>query len=77
MAKIDGITINLEQQKSPTKGPADMHEPCSKRFKSSTQTNVCIFCGAERTSVTCKTVHTLYRICEKLIAQKLKCSYVV
>lgn len=45
-------------------------EPRSKRFKPATS-SVCIICGSERATVKRKTVHKLYRICEKPMAQKL------
>lgn len=46
-------------------------EPCSKRFKSSVITYICIFCGADCATVKQKTIHILYRICEKAMTQKL------
>ena len=72
MAKAGSITQSLEQPEPSQQEP--MHytsEPRSKRFKSSVITNVCIFCGADRVTVKQKTIHTLYRICEKAMAQKL------
>ena len=38
MAKTDSVTVTLEQQESPIKGPVDTPEPRKKRFKPSTQT---------------------------------------
>ena len=43
----------------------------SKRFKRNNIVNVCIFCGAECKTVKQNKIHTLFRICEKKMAQKL------
>ena len=71
MAKTDSITITLEPQESPVNCSVDTLERHSKRFKPSEKTNICIFCGSECTTVRWKTIHTLYRICEKSMVQKL------
>ena len=72
MAKTDSISQPSEQTKSSQQCPIECiatSEPRSKRFKPSTA--VCIICGSDRTTVKWKTVHTLYRISEKPMAQKL------
>jgi hypothetical protein len=70
MAKTDSITQTLQQSELHQHGPIDdTPERRSKRFKPNT--NVCIFCGADRKTVNWKKIHTLYRICEKPMAQKL------
>ena len=51
--------------------PCASYEQRSKRFKPNEKRMVCIFCGADRKTVKQKIVHTLYRICEKSMAQKL------
>lgn len=51
--------------------PSASCEPRSKRFRPSETKNVCIFCGADRKNIKQTIVHTLYRICEKPMAQKL------
>ena len=62
----------LEEPEPPQQGPVnEASEHRSKRFKPNTSTNVCIFCGMDRKTVKRKTIHTLYRICEKQMAQKL------
>ncbi len=67
----------LQQSQEPTyeqceqSEPSDSSEQRSKRFKPSETKNVCIFCGADRKTVKQKKVRTLYRICEKPMAQKL------
>ena len=70
MAKTDSIPQTFQQSEPPQHGPIDdTPEQRSKRFKPNT--NVCIFCGADRKTVNWKKIHTLYRICEKPMAQKL------
>ena len=62
----------LEEPEPPQQGPVnEASEHQSKRFKPNTSTNVCIFCGMDHKTVKRKTIHTLYRICEKQMAQKL------
>ena len=77
------LSESLQQAQEPTEQcepselPQHAHEPSvsceqrSKRFRPSETKNVCIFCGADRKTVKQKIVHTLYRICEKPMAQKL------
>ena len=83
MSKIVSLaqsSVQLQQAQEPTEQcelPQHVQEPSisceqrSKRFRPSETKNVCIFCGADRKKVKQKVVHTLYRICEKPIAQKL------
>ena len=73
MAKTDSVTQPLEQPEPTQQVVAvnDTPEPRSKRFKPSVPTNICIICGFDRLTVKRKTIHTLYRICEKPMAQKL------
>ena len=72
MAKIDCISQPSKQTKLSQQCPIECiarSEPCSKRFKPSTA--VCIIRGSDKTTVKWKTVHTLYRISEKAMVQKL------
>ena len=72
MAKMHSISQLLERVKPSQHCPVECTtklEPRSKRFKPCT--SVCIICGSDRTTVRRKTVHTLYRISEKAMAQKL------
>lgn len=73
MAKIDSIMQPLEQPEPTQQVVAvnDMPEPRSKRFKPSVPANICIICGSDRLTLKRKTIHSLYRICEKPMAQKL------
>ena len=73
VTKIHSISQPSKQTKSSQQCPIECivksAEPRSKRFKPSTA--VCIICGSDRTTVKRKTVHTMYRIREKAMAQKL------
>ena len=63
-----------EQSESPEQAQGLGNDPTEqrcKRFKPSEAINVCIFCGADRKTVKQKKIHTLYRVCEKPMAQKL------
>jgi len=73
MAKTDSITQPLEQSEPSQQGPINhTSEQRYKRFKSNVTTNVCIICGADCKTVKQKKIHTLFRICEKPMAQKLR-----
>lgn len=70
--RAKSITHPLEQsQSSQQETSNNTSERCSKRFKSSVTKNVSIICGADIKTVQQKKIHTLYRICEKPMAQKL------
>ncbi|KAI4823606.1 hypothetical protein KUCAC02_012184 [Chaenocephalus aceratus] len=72
MAKTDSITQPLEQSEPSQQGPVnDTSERHSKRFKSSVTTDVCIFCGSDCKTFKQKKIHTLFRICERPMTQKL------
>ena len=68
MARFDIVASHPLEQAEPSQ---HVSERRSKRFKPSVSSNVCIFCGADRITVRQKTVHTLYRVSEKPMAQKL------
>ena len=70
MASFDIVTSHQEEpfQQEPS---IHVSERCSKIFKPSIPSNVCIFCSADRITVRWKTIHTLYRVSEKLMAQKV------
>lgn len=74
MGKTDTLVQPFEQPEASQESeePTDLiYEPRSKRFKPGATCNVCIICGSDRITVKRKTIHKLYRICEKSMAQKL------
>ena len=73
MARFNIVTsCPLEQAEPSQQEPnIDVSEQCSKGFKPSVSSNVCIFCSADCITVRQKTIHTLYRVSEKPMAQKL------
>lgn len=73
MARTDSVAQPLEPPESAQQEVAldDTPEPRSKRCKPSVPDNYCIICGSNRLTVKRKTMHTLYRICERPMAQKL------
>ncbi len=73
MARFDIVTSHpLEQAELSQQEPGiDVSERRSKRFKPNVPSNICIFCSADRITVRQKTIHTLYKVSEKPMAQKL------
>ena len=74
MKKTVSILTQPEHSEPPEQAQEpenDLTEQRCKRFKPSKTKNVCIFCGADRKTVKLKKIHTLYRVCEKPMAQKL------
>ena len=74
------LSDSLQQGQEPTdtNEQPEPHQPLedscgqrSKRFKPNEAKKICIFCATECKTIKQKKVHTLYRICEKPMAQKL------